>query len=84
MFEAIKCGGGVQGGTTVVNYEPFEDDILDITVMFKPWDGCLYGPCVAVFGYADYNNHMVNFNERQGLHTDGRTLYTSRTRTFDY
>lgn len=85
MFEAIKFEGvSTQSGTTVVSYEPCGDDSLDISVMFKPQDGCLYGPHVAVFGYADYNGHMTDFRERQGLHTDGRTLYTSRTRTFDY
>ena len=84
MFEAIICHGISATGTTVVDYAPFPDDSLEVTVMFKPNQNDLYGPHVATFGLADYNGCLVEFRQRQGLDNDGSILSISRTRVHYY
>lgn len=84
MFEAIICQGVAATGTTVVSYEPFMDDSLDVSVMFKPNGGELYGQHIAVFGYSDFGGCLVEFRTRQGVNKDGSTLSTERTRVHYY
>lgn len=54
---------------------------MDVNIMFKPFQSDLYGPHVAVFGYAEVGDQLVDFRCRQGLDNDGSALYTSRYRT---
>ena len=85
MFEAIQFEGVSRvSGTTIASYAPFEEDVLDVTVMFKPEATDLYGPHVLVMGYADYNGHMVNFRCRSGLENDGSILCITIDRLYNY